>query len=128
LKSADVSRALREVGGGDGLKRGARKAISCAAAAGLLRRPGERTRRAYLQGGRALERLWLTAESLGLGLHPMTGFLYWLEPMATMHERFAHFDSSDAFTEAEKGELVKLRQDFLGHSRPSTRPKSCSFA
>jgi hypothetical protein len=30
----------------------------------------------YFNGGRALQRIWLTAASLGLSLHPMTGLVY----------------------------------------------------
>jgi hypothetical protein len=30
----------------------------------------------YLNGGRVLQRIWLTATSLGLSLHPMTGLIY----------------------------------------------------
>jgi len=30
----------------------------------------------YFNGGRALQRIWLTATSLGLSLHPMTGLVY----------------------------------------------------
>ena len=119
LRSSEVLKELREVGGGEGLKRGARKAVSHAAAVGLLRKPGRRTRRAYLDGGRVMQRLWLWAEANGMGLHPMTGFLYWFEPMTALHERLAHFDAAGAgFSASETRELLELRSDFLAHFPP----------
>ena len=37
----------------------------------------------YLNGGRVLQRLWLTATSLGLALHPMTGVVYLIHCVQT---------------------------------------------
>jgi hypothetical protein len=116
LRSADVLRTLREIGGGEGLKRSARKAVAGAAAVGLLRLPGERSRRAYLEGGRLMQRIWLWAEAKDFGLHPMTGFLYWFEPEAALHEKMADLDAAGAgFDAAEKRELSALRNSFLSH-------------
>jgi hypothetical protein len=62
-----------------------------------------------------MQRVWLSAEANGVGVHPMTGFLYWLEPMTTLRERIAHFDSpGTGFPATESQELLKLREDFLG--------------
>jgi hypothetical protein len=116
LRSPEVIRALRDVGGGEGLKRATRKAVAGAAAVGLLRRPGDRSRRAYVEGGRLLQRVWLFCEANGVGLHPITGFLYWLESEALLRERFAHFDAMGAgFSEAEERDLAKVRSEFGSH-------------
>lgn len=37
----------------------------------------------YLNGGRALQRIWLTAASLGLSLHPMTGLIYLIHTLSS---------------------------------------------
>ncbi len=114
LRSSEVTKALREIEGGDGLEKGTRKAIAGAAAVGLLRRPGDRTRTAYVDGGRIMQRVWLWAEANGLGLHPMTGFLYWMQPASMLDERLAHFDAIGAgFTTREQRELRELRDAFL---------------
>jgi len=116
LRSAEVIRALREVGGGEGLKRATRKAVAGSAAVGLLRRSGDLSRRGYVEGGVLLERFWIFCETHGVGLHPMTGFLYWFESEAVLRERFGRFDAmGSAFSDAEKTELANLRRDFLSH-------------
>src|SRR4030095_4770188 len=96
LRSPEVMRTLREVGGGDGLKRGTRKAVGAAGAVGLRRRSGPRAKRNYVEGGRIMQRVWLAGEANGIGLHPMTGFLYWFGPATALSERFAHFESIGA--------------------------------
>lgn len=70
-----VMRALGELGGGAALAASARKAMAGACAVGLLTMP-ETSAPAYLQGGRALQRLWLTATRHAIALHPWTGLPY----------------------------------------------------
>lgn len=52
-----------------------REAMTSASAVGLLTMPGD-TPRDYLRGGRALERLWLTATTLGWTLQPMASVVF----------------------------------------------------
>ncbi len=68
---------LRRVGGGHALEKASRKAVGSASAVGLLTVPQE-TAAGYFEGGRAVERLWLTAVELQLALHPMTSLPYLL--------------------------------------------------
>lgn len=63
------------VGGGSGLGGLTRKWVRAAGAVGLLTVPG-RDRAAYFRGGRALQRLWLTATARRVGVHPMAGVPY----------------------------------------------------
>jgi len=66
-----------------------------------------------------MQRVWLWAEANDMGLHPMTGFLYWFEPETALHEKTAHLDAAGAsFNAAEKRELLALRRDFLAHFPP----------
>lgn len=66
---------VRQWGGGRNLEKMSRKAIAAASAVGLLTMPGARPAD-YFTGGRAVERLWLTATELGLAFHPMTALPY----------------------------------------------------
>ncbi|WP_438295765.1 hypothetical protein [Streptomyces sp. HUAS TT7] len=68
---------LRRIGGGASFEEGARKLVVASSAIGVLSIPGT-TPDAYARGGRALQRLWLTATSLGLGVQPLTPLLYLL--------------------------------------------------
>ena len=66
---------VREWGGGGNLEKMSRKAIASSSAVGLLTMSGgERTD--YFRGGRAFERVWLTAARLGVALQPMTALSY----------------------------------------------------
>lgn len=68
---------VRRIGGGHGLEKASGKAIAGASAVGLITMP-RRTAAAYFWGGRAVERVWLTAAQRQLALHPMTGLAYML--------------------------------------------------
>ncbi|RSS61719.1 hypothetical protein EF918_31685 [Streptomyces sp. WAC06614] len=66
---------VRELGGGAAFAEGAVKSVAGSSALGHLTVPGTGPT-AQVAGGRALQRLWLTATSLGLGLQPLTVLLY----------------------------------------------------
>jgi nitroreductase len=116
-----VTRALREVGGGQGLARSAREAIAGAGAVGLVRvpaRPRESgaapARRAYFTGGIAATRVWLHATSLGIALQPMTALLY----------LFARLDEGGAGLDpTARTELEELRERY--HSLFLPAPGAC---
>ena len=60
---------------GDNLGKMARKQVAAAAAVGLLLMPKVRPLH-FLRGGRAAQRVWLTATRLGIAFHPMTALPY----------------------------------------------------
>ncbi len=62
---------LGQIGGGSALGDVSRQAIEAAAAVGLVCH-GD----GYLRGGRAVQRTWLTATSLGLAIQPLTALPY----------------------------------------------------
>jgi molybdopterin/thiamine biosynthesis adenylyltransferase len=66
---------VRGWGGGGNLEKMSRKAVAAASAVGMLTMPGG-GRIDYFRGGRAFERLWLTATKLGIALQPMTALAY----------------------------------------------------
>ncbi|MFF3859450.1 Rv1355c family protein [Streptomyces sp. NPDC002209] len=68
---------IRRIGGGASFEEGARKLVAASSAIGVLSIPGT-TPDAYARGGRALQRLWLTATSRGLAVQPLTALLYLL--------------------------------------------------
>lgn len=68
-----------KLGGGRALEKPTRKSIAGASAVGLLTIPGGHTPRAMFEGGRALQRVWLTATARGYAFQPMTALvcLFW---------------------------------------------------
>ena len=70
-----VMQRLRQFGGGTGLEQMARRAIPGSVAVGLVRVSG-RNSAAFVQGGRVVQRVWLTATQLGLAIHPWTALPY----------------------------------------------------
>ncbi|MER6032265.1 Rv1355c family protein [Streptomyces sp. NPDC001851] len=66
---------VRRIGGGKAFEESAGKALAASSAVGCLTIPGKGPH-AFANGGRALQRLWLTATSLGLGFQPHTSLLY----------------------------------------------------
>lgn len=70
-------RFLRSIRGGRAFEKPSRRALDAASALGLLTVPGTGPE-SYFRGGRALQRVWLTATSLGVAFHPMaaTGYLW----------------------------------------------------
>jgi hypothetical protein len=76
LRSTEGMRYLREWNAGANLKKMSAKAIAAASAVGLLTMPA--VPGAFLHAGRALQRIWLKATSLNMGLHPMAGLPFLL--------------------------------------------------
>jgi len=75
LRSWPSLQLVRTWGGGRGFVKPSLQAIAQSAAVGLITMP--RTGHVhYLLGGRAMERMWLTAQALGLAVHPMTTLPY----------------------------------------------------
>ncbi|MGH7437939.1 MAG: hypothetical protein ACRENE_19845, partial [Polyangiaceae bacterium] len=105
LRSPVVVQALRSVGGGEGLKKATRKAVGAASALGLLRLrvDGGRDLAAYLRGGEALQRVWLSAHAQGVAVQPMTVLLYLLAR--------AEDGAGAGLDEPERAELAALRTE-----------------
>ena len=95
---------LRAIGGGRALGELAEKLVASASAVGLITRPGT-SRESYLRGGRAVQRLWLTATTHGVALQPITGLPY----------LFARLErgGGEGFSETERAELQALRGRYL---------------
>ena len=94
---------LGKLGGGRTLEKPSRKAIQAASAVGLITVEGVGPQ-SYLMGGRAMERLWLTATSRGLAFQPVTAILY-------LFSRLERGDGT-GLSEKEIRKLAKLRKDF----------------
>jgi len=94
---------LRTLDQGQRLTTSARRAVDASSAVGLLTTEGTGPA-AYFQGGRAVERVWLTATKLGLSL----------QPMAVAPYLFAKLERGGiaAFTARERSALERLRQRF----------------
>lgn len=75
LRQWRVLECLAEIGGGRALADLSRTAVASASAVGLLTVPGT-SRESYLCGGRAMQRMWLTAAADGIAVHPITTLPY----------------------------------------------------
>ncbi|MFI5229001.1 MAG: Rv1355c family protein [Gemmatimonadales bacterium] len=75
LSKWEIMATLKRIGGGVALEDLAKKCVASTSAIGLLTTPGVAPSD-YLRGGRALQRVWLTATKLALGLQPWTGLPY----------------------------------------------------
>ncbi len=117
---------LRAESGGRAFRSMARDHVQNAAAMGLLVIPG-RDRRAFLDGGRAMQRLWLTATLRGLAIHPLTTLPYlflraetgegldagWLRELAEMRPRWLNIFP----TPSDHAEILLFR---IAHAGPPT--------
>jgi hypothetical protein len=91
---------LSALGGGGAFEEGAKKSVAAASAIGLLTFPGTGAG-SFFQGGRALQRVWLTASALRLALQPMSAMIYLLARL----ER----GQGEGLEEAERRALADLR-------------------
>lgn len=114
----DVAARLRHLGGGARLEEGARDALDGASAMALLSL-GEDSPSSWLAGGRAMQRTWLRAEQLGLGLHPMTSAIYMFDMLDS--------PSAAIFNAAEIAELHELRARFHKVMPPPDGPMALLF-
>jgi hypothetical protein len=71
LKNWHVMERLRDTKGGTGLGKNSIRLVQSASAVGLMTMDGF-SRRDYFRGGRAVQRVWLKADSLGVWLQPMS--------------------------------------------------------
>lgn len=102
--SIGVMELVSKFGGGRALEQPSRRAIAGASAVGLLTVKGGHTPTAMFEGGRALQRLWLTATALGLSFQPMTSLvcLFW-----------RLLDGGEGLSEAQAAELKALRGRYV---------------
>src|SRR5262249_30994485 len=103
LANWKVMNAFKCVGGGKMLEQPSRDSIKGASAVGLITVAND-CAESYITGGRAFQRLWLTANARGFSFHPMTAVTYMLE-------RFKH--SPADFPAEEQAFMHKLQREFL---------------
>jgi len=91
------------VGGGAGLEKPSRKAMASASGLALLTVRGQ-TAADRVRGGRALQRVWLTAAELGLAVQPMTAITHLFDRLAA--------GEVDALTAGGRESLAALRAGY----------------
>jgi len=101
LARPDVAARLRVQEAGLALTELARDQVASASAVGLLRLRADEPAD-WLEGGRALQHVWLSATALGLAFQPMTALLYMFEVLDDAGE--------GTYTERECSILRELRQ------------------
>jgi nitroreductase len=105
LQSWPALELVKSRGGGRALTENAHKRVAASSGVCLLSIDGK-GRQAYFEGGRALQRMWLTATSLGLSLHP------WGLPY--LFVRLEH-GAGVGFDDEEKRELASIRRAYREH-------------
>ena len=111
LRRKDVVATMRRIGTGQGLARPSSKAFAGASALGVLRVPGSDAR-AYFEGGRAMQRVWLLANGRGFALQPMTALLYVFARLQV--------DGDGGLQEPDRSEFVRLRDTYRELLPPRT--------
>lgn len=104
VKDPEVVKLLAEWRGGKALEKIAIKAVDSASAVGLITMP-QSFSGDYLNGGRAVERLWLMATHLGISMQPMLA--------ATLHFARLKYGNGDGLPDFMKEEFTLLHQRFL---------------
>ncbi|MCW3122793.1 MAG: hypothetical protein JWQ38_2285 [Flavipsychrobacter sp.] len=69
-KKPEVAALLKSWKGGQALEYSSRAAVGSASAIGIISMPGSSSED-YISGGRAMERMWLTATKNNIAIHPM---------------------------------------------------------
>ncbi len=77
LRRFGVARVMGKLGAGKAFIASNRQALAASSAFAVVTIPGH-SLTDYLQGGRAMERVWLTATSLGLAFQPLAALTYLL--------------------------------------------------
>jgi ThiF family protein len=105
VKSPETVKLLADWRGGHALEYTARKSVATASAFGLITMPGS-SPVDYTSGGRAMQRLWLTAAKYGIAI----------QPMMTAPLVFERMDrnSENALPEMFREEYTRLYQQFSG--------------
>lgn len=70
LRSVDVAKVLRDTNGGRLLMMSSMQAVASSAAVGLLTCSGQ-SPATLVRGGQAMQQFWLTANALGVAVHPV---------------------------------------------------------
>lgn len=98
-----VMSTVARLGGGHGLERLSKKSIDAAAAVGLVSYEGGDSS-TYVEGGRAVQSVWLEATALGLAFQPMSALVY-------LFHRNEEGDG-EGFSQQEREHLRALRERF----------------
>lgn len=104
VKDKEVVKLLADWRGGKALEKIANKAINSASAVGLITMPQFNSEN-YINGGRAVERLWLTAADCGISMQPMLA--------ATLHFARLKYGNGEGLPDFMKEEFGQLHHQFL---------------
>jgi hypothetical protein len=102
-KDPEAIKFLNKLKQGTGFKKISAKAVMSAGCMGVLCMNGHEPIH-FLQGGRAVERVWLEANSRNISFQPITQIVFMLE-------RYANRGRTD-FNEFEQGELAAMKENF----------------
>ncbi|MET9485269.1 Rv1355c family protein [Nocardia sp. NPDC006630] len=103
LSRPTVAEFLHERGEGAGLLEYTRTWAAGASAVGAITAAGT-TRRDFVEAGRALQRMWLAATVLGVGVHPTTSLMFEAEMLSG--------PEGEVFTTGERAEIETQMADF----------------
>jgi hypothetical protein len=101
------SKVIQSLGLGRVFEEGAHKSLARCSAVVLATQEGSGPR-AFFEGGRAVEQLWIAAQAAGLAVQPYTALVY------LFFRVDAADDAQGAFSARELGQLAALRERFRG--------------
>lgn len=104
IKNHDVIKGLRDLGGGKAFEVLANKGLANASALCYISLPAYNLK-SFFEGGRSLERFWLTATNLGLAVHPLISPLYLFPRVLNANE--------EGISSENAKELRELRSEFV---------------
>ncbi|WP_067690777.1 Rv1355c family protein [Nocardia jejuensis] len=103
LSRPTVAKFLHERGEGAGLLEYTRTWAAGASAVGAITAAGD-TRRDFVEAGRAVQRMWLAATALGVGVHPTTSLMFEAEMLSV--------PEGEVFTAEERAEIDTRMAEF----------------
>ena len=101
-KDPNVLNLLKEWKGGAGLEKLSRKSGLGASAIGLITMPAYSAQN-FIDGGKAAERVWLTANKNNIAMHPMTASILHFNVL-----KYGHALDNDPYLTAKFGELSTI--------------------
>ena len=103
-KKWPVMKHLNDWGLGTGLERIGRKSVAASSALGLITMPTFSFEDFYI-GGRAMERVWLAANKIGISVHPIS--------ISTLLFNAFIYGNKNAFEGKMKEEVIECRKKFI---------------
>ena len=114
MQRADAMELLSELDVGHRLGENARKSLLASSGILTVGISGEGTFEDYVEGGIALEQVWLTATMLGLGMHPWTPLFGYTHSMPELSQLIGPSRSAELYPKGQSAlDVLGLKDDMF---------------